>query len=133
MKKLLTAATAALIVGSGVLVLAQSGTAPAMQDHQKMDMSAQCKQMMAEHQKHKATMKAVDADLSRMVNRMDAANGNAKGVATSAIVKKLVAHQAMMHTMGDAMQMKMMSHMSSHMKDGKSMMECPMMQPKMKM
>jgi hypothetical protein len=92
------------------------------------DMSATCKAMMADHEKMMAGMKAADQRLDGLVATMNAAAGQAKVDATSAVVAEMVAQRKTMRDEMMAMHHRMMSHMMEHMQAGpQSMAMCPMM------
>jgi hypothetical protein len=92
------------------------------------DMSAQCKAMMANHEKMKVDMAAADQRLDGLVAKMNAASGQAKVDATTAVVTEIVAQRKTMREGMMNMHQGMMSHMMEHMQAGpKSMATCPMM------
>ena len=132
-KSLVTAVAAVLLVGGGYLAVAQPGdpgqhhpaTTKKAQKAQKAPSMEMCKQMMADREMQMTHMKEMDAKLETMVADMDAATGEAKANATSALVKEMVAQRKMMRPMMESMDAKMMEHMMQHMKSGK--MDCPMM------
>lgn len=64
--------------------------------------------MMKMHDRMMAEMKAANAQLDQLVEKMDAATGNAKVNATAHVVKELVAqHKAMPDRMGQMHQQMM--------------------------
>jgi hypothetical protein len=135
MRKLLIAPVivAALLAWHGSASVAagqaQAAQQPGQHDQhtQKPDM-ASCQAMMAQHQKMMDEMKAMDARLDGMVQKMNAAQGQAKTDATAATVTELVQQRKTMHERMMAMHQGMMSHMMGHMAEGKeSMAACPMM------
>jgi septal ring factor EnvC (AmiA/AmiB activator) len=100
---------------------------PHAQHAQKPDM-ASCEAMMAQHQKMMEEMKAMDARLDGLVQKMNAAQGQAKTDATAATVTELVQQRKTMHERMMSMHQGMMGHMMGHMAEGKeSMAACPMM------
>jgi septal ring factor EnvC (AmiA/AmiB activator) len=127
------ALVAALLVwqGSAPLGAAQAQQAGQHDQHaqhaQKPDM-ASCEAMMAQHQKMMEEMKAMDARLEGLVQKMNAAQGQAKTDATAATVTELVQQRRTMHERMMTMHQGMMGHMMGHMAEGKeSMAACPMM------
>jgi type II secretory pathway component PulM len=83
---------------------------------------------MAQHQKMMEEMKAMDARLDGLVQKMNAAQGQAKTDATAATVTELVQQRKTMHERMMSMHQGMMGHMMGHMAEGKeSMAACPMM------
>lgn len=122
---------AALLAWQGSAPLAagqtQTQAQQAGQHGQKPDM-ASCQEMMAKHQKMMEEMKAMDTRLDGMVQKMNAAQGQAKTDATAATVAELVQQRKTMHERMMTMHQSMMGHMMGHMAEGKeSMAACPMM------
>jgi hypothetical protein len=124
------------------LVLAWQGSAPlagqaqqaGQHEHgqkpgmEKPGMQASCEEMMARHQKMMEEMKAMDTRLDGLVQKMNAAQGQAKADATAAAVTELVQQRRTMHERMMSMQHGMMGHMMGHMGEGKeSTAACPMM------
>jgi hypothetical protein len=94
----------------------------------KPGMQASCEEMMARHQKMMDEMKAMDARLDGLVQKMNTAQGQAKVDATAAAVTELVQQRKTMHERMMGMHQGMMGHMMGHMAEGKeSMAACPMM------
>lgn len=94
----------------------------------KADMAAKCQAMMAGHEKMMADTKAADLRLDGLVANMNAATGQPKIDATSAVVGEMVAQRKAMHDGMMTMQQDMMAHMMEHMQEGKAPMAmCPMM------
>jgi hypothetical protein len=92
------------------------------------DMSAKCKAMMANHEKMMADMKAADQRLDGLVEKMNAASGQAKVDSTAVVVTEIVTQRKTMREGMMNMHEGMMSHMMEHMQAGpKSMATCPMM------
>lgn len=116
--------------GSVSLAAAQAQAQQAGQHDQHMqkpDMAA-CQKMMAQHQKMMEEMKSMDARLDGLVQKMTAAQGQAKTDATAATVTELVQQRKTMHERMMTMHHGMMGHMMGHMAEGKeSMAACPMM------
>ncbi|MBC8040373.1 MAG: hypothetical protein H7Y06_07520 [Opitutaceae bacterium] len=96
-------------------------------EHDGTKMPDRCMEMKAEHAKMNADAKAQDVALAAEVARMNNAKGAEKSTIMAGIVTTLVAQRTEMHVKAEAMQGKMMSHMSGHMQTGKdSMGQCPM-------
>ena len=119
-----------------VLGLAAAGTQAQDPQHQHpqtsakppADMSAKCKDMMAQHEKMMAEMKAADQRLDELVTKMNSASGEAKVDATAATVTEVVAQRKAMRDGMMQMHQGMMGHMMEHMQGGpQSMAMCPMM------
>jgi hypothetical protein len=92
------------------------------------DMSAQCKAMMANHEKMMADMQAADQRLDGLVAKMNAVSGQGKVDATAAVVTEIATQRKTMREGMMRMHEGMMSHMMEHMQAGpKSMAMCPMM------
>jgi hypothetical protein len=92
------------------------------------DMSAKCKAMMANHEKMMADLKAADQRLDGLVEKMNAASGEAKVDATAAVVTEIAAQRKTMRAGMMNMHQGMMGHMMEHMQAGpESMAMCPMM------
>jgi hypothetical protein len=93
-------------------------------------MTMGCQQMMQAHQKMMEDMKAADARLDTLVEKMNGATGQAKVDATSAVVSELVTQRKTMFDRMEGMHGQMMQHMMEHMQSGgaDAMMKCPMMQ-----
>jgi hypothetical protein len=92
-------------------------------------MTMDCHAMMASRQKMMEDMKAMDAQLDTLVQKMNGATGQAKVDATAAVVAELVSQRKTMHERMASMQSGTMQHMMEHMQagGGKGMMDCPMM------
>ena len=92
------------------------------------DMSAKCKEMMAQHDKMMAEMKSADQRLDGLVAKMNAASGQEKIDATAAVVTELIAQRQTMRERMMSMHHSMMGHMAEHIQAGpQSMAMCPMM------
>jgi hypothetical protein len=92
------------------------------------DMMAMCKSMMADRQKMMDEMKAADQRLHQLVQKMNAASGQAKVDAAAAAVTELVEQRSGMHDRMMRMHEGMMGHMMQHSQAGpQSMGACPMM------
>jgi hypothetical protein len=103
----------------------QQPAKPGVQAKTTMD----CQQMMAVRQEMMEDMKEADARLDELVQKMNAAAGDAKVAATAAAVTELVTQRKLMRERMSGMQSRMMQHMMQHMQGGgaKGAMECPMM------
>lgn len=90
-----------------------------------------CKTMMKQMQ---ARSKAMDEKLQPLVDRMNAARGQARVDAMAAVVNELVAQRSQAREQMMTMMPQMMNHMMEHMQGGmmrgmrEGMMACPMMQ-----
>lgn len=137
--RILSVAVAGLLLVVTVVV-AQSGTdnskpkAAAPQAHGMQglmggnNMMDQCQSIMAMRQKMMSDMKAMDAEIVKLVSDMNSAPEGKKLDAMAAVVSKLADQSKAMHEQMPDMQMKMMGHMMEHMQMGKaSMAQCPMM------
>jgi septal ring factor EnvC (AmiA/AmiB activator) len=103
----------------------EHGQKPGME---KPGMQASCEEMMARHQKMMDEMKAMDARLDGLVQKMNTAQGQAKVDAMAAAVTELVQQRKTMHERMMTMHQGVMGHMMGHMAEGKeSMAACPMM------
>jgi gas vesicle protein len=126
----------AFLIGSMVVLVLGAG-APAQGAPQagsqaegkaSADMMAMCKSMMADRQQLMEEMKASDERLNQLVQKMNAASGQAKVDATAATVAELVAQRSHMRERMMRMHEGMMGHMMQHSQAGpKSMAACPMM------
>lgn len=101
-------------------------TPPAGQKKMTMD----CEQMMAAHQKMMGEMKSMTARLDDLVQKMNAATGQAKVDATAAVVSEMVTQRKAMVERMENMHGMEMQHMGEHMMAGspEGMAKCPMMQ-----
>jgi hypothetical protein len=97
------------------------------------NMGDRCKQMMTMHSQMMADMKAMDAGLDQKVAAMNAAKGNAKVDAMSAVINEMVVQRKQMMAKMSSTQGQMMAHMGEHMAQSdstamrQSMAQCPMM------
>lgn len=101
---------AALLGGTGVALWAQQDEPQEMPEH--------CRQMMERHQQMQQRTRQMDQELETLVQRMNAARGEAKVEATAAVVSELVEQRKAMHEGMKEMRSGRMGHM----------MACPMMQ-----
>lgn len=115
---------AALLGGSGALW--------AQQDEPE-EMPQHCRQMMEHHQQMQQRATQMDQELETLVQRMNAAQGEAKVEATAAVVSELVEQRkAIGHGMME-MCSGMMGHMGDEAGEQSGMMSCPMMKGMMGM
>lgn len=119
---------------SALLQVATPTSAQVTPEHQQpaaksqSDMSAKCREMMAQHDKMMAEMKSADQRLDELVAKMNAVSGQEKIDATAAVVTELVAQRKTMRERMMNMHQSMMGHMGEHMQAGPhSMAMCPMM------
>jgi len=98
------------------------------------DMKSECQAMMAKKQEMEDKLKAMDAELDKLVAEMNAAKGSNKADAMekpmAAVINQLVAEQKACRSMMMEMQPAMMAHMMHHMEMMQGMegaMKCPMM------
>lgn len=116
-----TLALALAPCAAGAVLWAQEpgGDAPAMPEH--------CRQMMAHHEKMMARAGEMDRELEALVQRMNAAEGQAKIDATAAVVAELVEQRHEMRKGMMGMCHGMMTHGMAHGSEGGAM-KCPMME-----
>jgi hypothetical protein len=110
---------------------------PAHQEHHPEGAQAEVKkqedEMVQMHQKMMADMEAMDDQLSGLLRKMNAAEGDAKIDVMAELLTTLVEQRRVMRERMMQMRSKMMGHMMQHMSaagspEGKKMMmECPMM------
>jgi len=98
------------------------------------DMKSECQAMMAKKQEMQDKLKAMDAELDKLVAAMNAAAKSDKVDAMekpmAAVINQLVAEQKAARSMMMEMQPAMMAHMMHHMEMMQGMggaMKCPMM------
>lgn len=101
---------------------------------QQADMKSECQAMMAKKQEMQDKLKAMDAELDKLVAAMNAAaksdKANAMEKPMAAVINQLVAEQKASRSMMMEMQPAMMAHMMRHMKmmqGTEGAMKCPMM------
>jgi len=101
-------------------------------------MPMDCKAMMEGQEAMQAKMKAMDAQLDKLVADMNAARGSAKVDKMAAVISELVTQRSQMRDSMQSMMPMMMHHMMEHMKAGMmkgmmdSMTSCPMMKEEAK-
>lgn len=119
------------IVLLGALGLSLQAQQPAAEGEDMMKMPPQCQQMMERHQAMMQRHKEMDAELDRLVERMQSARGDEKIDATAAVVAELVTQRREMHDSMMGMCSGMMGHMMSGMEGMEGhqggMKSCPMM------
>jgi Skp family chaperone for outer membrane proteins len=97
------------------------------------DMKSECQAIMAKKQEMQDKLKAMDAELDKLVAEMNAAEGPNKADAMekpmAAVINQLVAEQKASRSMMMEMQPAMMAHMMHHMEmhGTEGAMACPMM------
>lgn len=108
-------------------------------DHMKHEMKPgatmpmDCKAMMEGQEAMQAKMKAMDAQLDKLVADMNAARGPAKADKMAAVISELVSQRGQMRDSMQSMMPMMMHHMMEHVQAGMmkgmmdSMTSCPMM------
>ena len=90
------------------LAIAQQGQ-PSAGAGQRDQQPSKMQDMMKMHEQMMAEMKAANAKLDQLVQKMDAATGDAKVNATGDVVRELVAQHKAMHTRMGQMHQQMMS------------------------
>ncbi len=130
MKTLSIVAFATVFVASSLVAIGQQTNHEKHQATTKSQSAtsmSHCKQMMADKEKMRTHVIAMDNKLDDLVIVMERKSGNDKADAVADVVREMVTQRRMMNVEMAKMDAKMMDHMMQHMSSGTKMANCPMM------
>jgi hypothetical protein len=140
MKKGLVVLVAALLACGGLFVAPLFAQEEPEGDQGSMQGMEKCQMMMQKRQQMIDRFDAWDTELEQLLERMNAAEGQAKVDAMAEVIRAMVEQRREMRETMMAWQPRMMKHMAGHMErrmasagtrrsmGGRGMMDCPMMQ-----